>query len=202
VQQVDSLVGGLLKAVASTADHTIVVFTADHGEQLGEHGIDFHHRGLFDEVIRVPLFLRAPGLSPGVVAQQVRLMDLLPTMLELIHVEGPERTEGGSLLELVDGRREAAMSCTLLGRTPDGKGRLLGLRTAEAKWVVDPESNEHALFDLLRDPGETRDVASDQIEVVEQVRALVDREIRAWRGMAPRLDGAADERLRALGYVQ
>ncbi len=203
VGQVDAYVGRLLEAMnPRTADHTIVVLTADHGEQLGEHGIDFHHRGLFDEVIRVPLFLRAPGLSPGVVFQQVRLMDLLPTMLELIHVEGPERSEGGSLLELVDGRREAAMSCTLLGRTPDGAKRLLGLRTAEAKLVVDPESGEQALYDLLRDPGETRNVAGEQAEAVEQVRALVDREIRAWRGMAPRLDGAADERLRALGYVQ
>jgi len=202
VERVDALVGKLLEAVSSTADHTIVVLTADHGEQLGEHGIDFHHRGLFDEVIRVPLFLRAPGVAPGVVTQQVRLMDLLPTMMELIHLEGPERSEGGSLLELVDGRREAAMSCTLLGRTPDGTGRLLGLRTAEAKLLVDPESGEHALYDLLRDPGEDVDVAQEQEEAVAQVKALVDREIRAWRGMAPRLDGAADERLRALGYVQ
>jgi arylsulfatase A-like enzyme len=202
VQRVDALVGSLLEAVASTADHTIVVLTADHGEQLGEHGIDFHHRGLFDEVIRVPLFLRAPGLAPGVVSQQVRLMDLLPTMMELIHLEGPKRSEGGSLLELVDGRREASMSCTLLGRTPDGTKRLLGLRTAEAKLVVDPESGEQALFDLLRDPAESRDVAGDQVEAVEQARALVDREIRAWRGMAPLLDVTADERLRALGYVQ
>jgi arylsulfatase A-like enzyme len=202
VQRVDAQVGRLLAAVASTADRTIVVLTADHGEQLGEHGIDFHHRGLFDEVIRVPLFLRAPGLQPGVVSQQVRLMDLLPTMLELIHLEGPKRSEGGSLLELVDGRREVAMSCTLLGRTPDGKGRLLGLRTAEAKLIVDPDSGERALFDLVRDPGETRDVSSEQVDALEQARTLVDREIRAWRGMAPRLDRAADERLKALGYVQ
>ena len=205
VERVDGLVGELLESLEGTGavERTIVVLTADHGEQLGEHGIDFHHRGLYDEVLRVPLILAAPGVAPAEVAQQVRLMDITPTLLGEIHLEPLERSEGASLIGLVSGEREASMSCSLMGRTPEiGGGRLFGLRTSEAKFILHPELGEEALYNLVDDPKEQKNVADDQPEACTQGRMMAQREHESWANKARRLEPETHERLEALGYVE
>ncbi len=203
VERVDGMVGDLLASLEATGagGRTIVILTADHGEQLGEHGIDFHHRGLYDEVLRVPLILTAPGVAPTEVSQQVRLMDITPTVLGEIHLEPLERSEGASLLELAAGEREASMSCSLMGRTPElGGGRLFGLRTSEAKFILHPESGEEALYNLVDDPKERVNVAAEQAEACTQGRMMAQREHESWANKARRLEPETHERLEALGY--
>jgi arylsulfatase A-like enzyme len=77
--------------------NTVVVFTADHGEEFGEHGGQYHYT-FYDEVMRVPLMIEAPGLAPGTDRTQAEQIDLLPTILDLLGVESPADLPGRDLL--------------------------------------------------------------------------------------------------------
>ena len=85
------------------SDRTLVVVTSDHGEAFGEHGYDGHGRTLHDEVLRVPLLFRAPGLvAPDRrVSGMVGLIDLVPTLLDLLSIEPPYALQGISLASLM-----------------------------------------------------------------------------------------------------
>ena len=101
-------VGDVIEALRARGlyDQTLVIVTSDHGEEFGEHGkVGWHSHSLYDELLRVPLLLKLPdsrhaGTS---VEQQVRGLDILPTLLELVGVEIPEQARGRSLLGLLTG---------------------------------------------------------------------------------------------------
>ncbi|MBI4881753.1 MAG: sulfatase [Planctomycetes bacterium] len=86
------------------ADDTAVVFAADHGEEFGEHGFQDHGWTLFREALRVPFMVRAPGIQPGRVGEVVRLVDVLPTALDLLGLPLPPVNEGTSLLQAMRGQ--------------------------------------------------------------------------------------------------
>jgi len=88
VAYADAAIGDLMKALEDLGelDRTIIVLTADHGENLGEHDYFFEHGAyLYEATVRVPLIVRAPGLIPPgrVVSEQARTIDIVPTVLEL-----------------------------------------------------------------------------------------------------------------------
>ena len=206
VEESDRLVGELLDLLDNLeiADDTMVVVTSDHGEQLGEHGIFFHHHGIFDESIQIPLLMRLPGEDrSGRVDAQVRLMDIVPTLLSEIHLSPWDRTEGSDLGPYLDGTREESMSCTLMGRrSPSrGSGMLFGLRTDTAKYIQDPDGEEW-FYALEQDPEETRSVAESQPDALAAGRDMVARERLAFEGNEARIDEQSLERLEALGYVE
>lgn len=202
VERVDALVGRLLESLAASgADaRTLIIVTADHGEQLGEHGIQFHHHGLYDESVRVPLIVRPPGgaLRGRVVPQQVRLMDVAPTALKVISLDPLELSEGVELLRYATGEQTQSLVADLFGRkTADlSKGCLFGLRSAWAeapvaaapqdgsaapaapaetgarvKYILDPDAQSEALYDLVKDPGELTNIAAGQALAVEAARS-------------------------------
>ena len=109
VSYVDAQFGRLVAALRERGewDRTIVVVVADHGEGLGDHGWD-HHRILYQEEIRVPLIVRAPGLrqQPSV-ADVVRTTDIYPTVLDVLGIALPKPVSGRSLLPLIEGRADA-----------------------------------------------------------------------------------------------
>jgi hypothetical protein len=89
-------------------DRTILVFTSDHGEEFGEHGqFGRHSHALYDELLRVPLIVRLPGgkFAGKVVERQVRGIDILPTVLDLLDLESPDQCDGSSLTPLMRKRR-------------------------------------------------------------------------------------------------
>lgn len=135
-------------------ENTLVVLTSDHGEQLGEHDIYFHHHGLFEESVRVPLIVNAPYLGlEGTVGQEVRLMDITPTVLGAVGNEPLKRSEGENLLRYVNNPTQPSMSCSLMGRQAphQGGGALFGLRTQDVKYLVDVAADEEFLFNLKTD---------------------------------------------------
>ncbi len=100
IAQADRDVGRLLDELArlQLSDRTIVVVTADHGEELLEHGNLSHARSLFDEILRVPLLIAIPGAAPRRVAEPVEQIDLAPTLLAKLGIAADERMRGVDLL--------------------------------------------------------------------------------------------------------
>ncbi|MBI3491329.1 MAG: sulfatase [Acidobacteria bacterium] len=101
--QVGRLIDRLAKA--GRLDRTVVAVLGDHGESLGEHDEEQHGFFVYDATIRIPLIIAGAGMAPRTVGDQVRIVDVMPTLLELLGVEIPKPVQGRSLLPLVRGER-------------------------------------------------------------------------------------------------
>jgi arylsulfatase A-like enzyme len=210
------------------ADSTIVAATGDHGEAFGEHGLSFTHDfTLYDEVLRVPLVVRGPGVKAGLsVGQQVRLMDLAPTLLELSGVEPLQGIEARSLAPLLRGGTlpylEAfAESAPARPQFPEqdkvflpgirGKWRMI--RTDRWKLIQIPreDGDLYELYDLVDDPEETKNLYPELEGEAAKLLPLLE----AWIARDPlrnsesageegleELDPSALEQLKTLGYIQ
>jgi arylsulfatase A-like enzyme len=144
------------------AKTTAVVVMADHGEAWGEHKVYFHGQDLFDEQLRVPLVIAIPGRAPRVFDDDVALVDVAPTLLDLVGVPIPAAMRGHSLLPRIDGgpRTPETIFAELMPATAwphhaammiDGDRKLLH-RISDRRWE---------LYDLARDPGEQKNLAED-----------------------------------------
>ncbi len=205
VAAADAALGPLLRPLleAGRAARTLVLLTADHGEALGDHGEATHGVFAYEATLRVPLVLWAPGLlRAGVVAEPVRHVDVLPTVLDLLGAQAPPGLPGRSLGPLLVGARAddrssyfEALSCSF----NRGWAPLRGLREGDLKYVDLPIPE---LYDLAADPGETRDLAPSRPGDVGRLRARVER-LRQDERPAARVAESREavERLRALGYV-
>jgi tetratricopeptide (TPR) repeat protein len=180
----------------------IVVFLSDHGEGLGEHGEDSHGIFGYEATLRVPLVLYAPGLlSPRVVRYPVRLVDVMPTVLDLLGVSSPP-VDGRSLLPLAAGREEPPADSyfeALSSSLDRGWAPLYGIVSGSLKYVDLPLPE---LYDLARDPQEQENLVARRPDDVQRLRSRLAR-IRAGDRVGPRVAENAEtaERLRALGYV-
>ena len=134
----------------------------DHGESLGEHGEMTHGVFLYDSTLQVPLIVAGPGAPAGkVVENQVRLIDLTPTIAEFLHLSPGPEVQGVSLWPLIRGDQPIQPSTayleTLYPRSYMGWSELRGMRTDEWKLIVAPQPE---LYNLRKDPKETDNVIS------------------------------------------
>jgi arylsulfatase A-like enzyme len=98
-----------------TADRTIIVLVADHGESLGQHGEMLHGDAYFDEVVRIPMIMSVPGLNPSKpIKPLVSHVDILPTILELVGAVPPSGIDGTSMLPLLNGSKESIRETSLV----------------------------------------------------------------------------------------
>jgi len=146
------LVAGLEEALGERA--MLLVVTADHGEQLGEHGVDFNHHGIWEESIRVPLVIVPHDdkvmrtLKEPVVRPQVRLMDVPATVLTLLKLEPMEGSEGANTLQFAQGIRKKDFASLLMGRRTASlsEGNLFGYRASlSTEAPEDPSAEEEAV---------------------------------------------------------
>jgi arylsulfatase A-like enzyme len=160
----DKYIGRVVAALAALqlSERTVIVLTADHGEMLGDHGLLFKAGYMYDEVVRAPLIVRAPGrLTAG---RRVRGMseaiDILPTVLELLGIRPSPRIQGRSLLPSFEGKgtgREevhAEFPGTKMIRTSDWK--LVHYVRAPYGELYDLREDPHELYNLHGDPGHAR----------------------------------------------
>jgi choline-sulfatase len=233
IRYADDHVAAVVRALQAHGrwDRTLFVLAADHGESLGEHDYWFAHGWfMYDDVLRVPLVIRGPGVPAGRrVAASVSLVDLAPTVLDFLGVVPGRDMEGVSLRPLLagDGPDRDAFAQTYYG---EGQ---VALRSGRMKYVFKPQrpgsgprgrtdaplpdAPTEWLFDLAADPAEVRNLAgSDPARLApmrERTQAWLRDQERRGRGRQaelPQKDGAPrrvlgdpqlERQLRALGYL-
>ncbi len=246
IRHADAFFGQLLDKLRELdlLSDTIIVFLSDHGEEFHEHYVESdvvpprtqelvpeisyvdHAHSLYDELLRVPLIFRVPGLDPPrrVLDNQVRLIDVMPTIFELLGIEPGAPAQGESLVPLMrSGEREhdppALAESTYWG--PERKAiRKDGYKYI---WIPDLESKnkrtysgleQHEVFDLTADPGETTNLYLERPELAESLRhALLgelktslelNQQLRRQRpeaGPATEIEDDVLDALKALGYL-
>jgi arylsulfatase A-like enzyme len=161
IRYVDTWVGQLLDTLARRPDHdrTLIVFTSDHGEAFGEHGYKFHGFGLHEHQLRVPLMFRLPKVFHRTVDTPVSLVDVVPTLLALLHV-APDpgmALRGRSLAPALRG--DALEDTPLYAESPVGPYNPERAAYIEMPWklLYDAEGDLYQLFRLDQDPGEKDD---------------------------------------------
>jgi arylsulfatase A-like enzyme/Tfp pilus assembly protein PilF len=158
----DSLVGRLLDHLdrGGLGAHTWVVVVGDHGEALGEHGEEGHGFFLYEATLHVPLLVRAPQRVHAVVDEPVSVVDVMPTVLKGLLGHVPAGAQGRDVLPRAASAPpppRAALSETWLPRLRFGWSELLAIRDGRYKYIQAPRPE---LYDLVEDPGETRDLAA------------------------------------------
>jgi arylsulfatase A-like enzyme len=210
IRYTDHWVGVILKALAirGLAERTIVLITADHGDELFDHGGFEHTKTFYEEMVRVPLLLRVPHEGNGrVVEQQVGLIDVFPTVLDLMGVsyEGP--VQGISLRPALGG--EPLPERPMYGEASQVPNRR-AVRMNGHKYVRDGDGDEE-LYDLAADPDErtnlcARDAAPcapyrAQLAEWEAQTRLAAKDLELPTPSEAVVDEDTREKLRALGYL-
>jgi iduronate 2-sulfatase len=195
VSYMDAQVGRVLDELErlELTQQTIVVMWGDHGWHLGDHGIWCKHTN-YEQAARIPLIIALPttrhaGARTQALAESV---DLYPTLCELTGLPSPvsPRTlDGQSLVSLLNdpGGKSKEAIFHVYPRNPKGKGALIGraVRTARYRLVewkqpgAAADSAELELYDYQADPGETKNLATEQPEIVSQLRAILAQQPEA-----------------------
>jgi arylsulfatase A-like enzyme len=201
---VDAELGALFAELRKRGiyDNTLIIVTADHGEQFLEHGEIGHGTSLHDVLLRVPLMIKfpCPGSQCGArrIDSQVQLVDVVPTVLSTAGIQVPNELPGRNVTGPLDADRVVYAE----------KGDQVALRTREFKMIYHIDESRTELFSLQQDPGEQHDLAGAEPQLTA---ALRDRLI-GWleeseqQAVVPHEEVSADsemlDRLKALGYVE
>lgn len=197
---------------------TLFIVTSDHGEGLGDHpsvpNADRHGFVLYESQLRVPLLFYHPGgeLAAGlVVTQPVRLLDVMPSVLDFVGLEGPQEMEGRSLIPLARGDGEVELPGTFFAETRFKRRNKVAAYTSDWKYIENreaaPRLPPRALHRVgVSEDGARTDVAAEHPEVVERLPAR----LRAWEEAHPVAESTRpavapspleQRQLRELGYL-
>lgn len=206
IRSADEALGKLFEGlkVRGVWDAGVVIVTSDHGEEFFDHGGMEHNHTLYDEMLRVPLVVKGPGLDPGVLDVQTQSVDLVPTLASLAgRPVAPDEVQGTDIWPVLQrrGRAEPYAYAEIVGRR-------FALRTREWKLISSLQGGRQ-LFDLRRDAGERENVARETPAVVAQLENTLARIVAASveagehiQGRYAPIPAAVLDRLRSLGYVR
>jgi hypothetical protein len=164
----DETLGKLVKLVRDRRPSSVVIVAADHGEEFGDHGGRYHGTTVYEEQVRVPMVISAPGaIAPQLVDEPVQSIDLLPTLLSALDVPRPPRMRGRDLGPLLSGKK------------PKGPGLALSeteeqvlLAEGSSRLVCQRRVGACQLYDVSSDPGQKKDRSSED---ATRQKALRDR---------------------------
>ena len=173
-------------------DQTIMIVTTDHGEELTEHGLIGHASTnwggqLYDEIVHVPLIIRYPNLFPQgkVVNEMVEMIDIMPTLFEIIGIQGNRWTQGRSFLGLIQGRESSGKQYAFSETSACGyqckkdmslsKARIISLRSKSWKLIArhEPDHTTFELYNLKNDPNEKRNLIHHRKEVAARYKDII-----------------------------
>ena len=216
VLMTDTFLGGWFDLLeeAGLLESSIVVLTADHGEEFYEHGRNGHGVTIFQEIARIPLVVWAPGLTPGRRDEQVSLTDLAPTLVEAAQVAAPPgfASQGRSFWEVITGAsRGADWSWSYLDLVFRTKAIAFAYREGSEKILhidgdVDGRRDFTALYDVAADPFEQVNLAKkrpDRAKLLSE-KMMELRQMHRAASVSPidePLTGEALDQMRSLGYV-
>jgi arylsulfatase A-like enzyme len=215
IRYLDENFGRLLERLEELGleDDTLIVLTADHGEEFQEHGGWWHGMTLYDEQVHVPLLMRWPRgwQGPSETEHLVRSIDIAPTLLGAAGAAPPEAMQGLDLRE-ADGARSEKDRMAFLEEDHEGNV-LRGVRTLSWKLVEANADNprglaEVELYELGQDPGENENLAEARAAILRELTAHAEaqqqlaRSEAAGDGEAASLSAAELEALEALGYIE
>jgi len=210
IRFVDDEVGELLERIDALGlrDNTVVVLLSDHGEEFGEHG-EFEHNALWQELLHVPLIIRVPagvrpGWGPKRISESVGLIDVLPTLLELLGIAPPGHLQGDSLAPLVESGAPVRAWLFAQYRLYDQ----MALQAGDFKLLR--RGPYQQVFDLSSDPAELHDAGQAHPEWLAGGAAQVEHILEAsrayWKlvrdGETTELDAEQRRHLEALGYAE
>jgi arylsulfatase A-like enzyme len=173
----DATVGALVEIFRDRRADSVVIVSADHGEEFGDHGGRYHGTTVYEEQVRVPLVISAPGaIGPRRIPEPVQLIDLLPTMLSAIGVPQPPRLRGRDLGPLIVGARAPGPGLAL-AETEDQAM----IAEGPYRMLCERKIGACRLYDLSKDPRQQRDATGDEPERARALRARL-RELGASHG--------------------
>lgn len=169
IRYVDDCVGLLLNELGERLDNTIIIVTGDHGDEFGERE-RFGHRTLYDEIIHVPLIFRGPGVRANrLVNEQVSLMDIAPTIVDILNLGEDKGFRGESLLPLLMKGKKRPRYAISTSQDEQRGERKLSYRAEGWKYIRTERLNsgeviQQELYDLINDQGETRNLYEQESE--------------------------------------
>ncbi len=224
IRYMDDQVGRLIRHIRDLDmwDNLLIILTADHGESLGEHNYYFEHgRFPYDPCARVPLIVSGGIVTRhGVqVGDPVAIMDIYPTILDYTGIHGTGSEMGRSLRGSIEGNAspghryifmESGYERDYQKTIRNGRWKLIYIPDTKTQRIMN--STEFALYDLSKDPGETKNLIEDRMDVAEEMKSDLFR----WMSDTGSLNGVnnadhhgrvavdkeTEAHLRALGYVQ
>jgi arylsulfatase A-like enzyme len=218
IRYADAQVGRLLQALSdlSLEEDTMIIVTSDHGEEFDDHGsMEGHQWTLYDEVLHVPLIIRTPAGPRGkVVDALVETLDIAPTILEHLDLQAPPEFQGHSLWPLMSGA-SGEPDRLVYGKTEQFNSKQ-SVRSFTHKLIHTFDTGTNAfgfpitpgfeLYDLRDDPGEQRNIFSQDSEAGRDLQRALFRWLATGEALGPsgEVEFSEEERrrLRALGYLQ
>ncbi|HPN17458.1 MAG TPA: sulfatase, partial [Candidatus Aminicenantes bacterium] len=188
-------------------DKTLIVIAGDHGEALGDKGELDHGIFIYDVTMKVPLIFYGPKVLPAgrVSASRVRLIDVMPSILEMAGIPANKEIQGASLLPFIEGKRKDDLSCYLESYYPletYGWSQLLGFIDGDWKYIQAPRSE---LYNLKQDAREETNLFPQESKTAAALDKKLLAAIRDYSSKAEagrrKLSREEEERLRSLGYV-
>lgn len=221
VESVDHRVGAILKALEAGGqrDRTLIVFTSDHGECLGDYAMYGHGRAVHPPLVRVPLIFSGPGIPRGRrVASLISHLDLTPTLAEIFRIHDTAFMQGKSYAGIFRGEQlpDREVYFDFFSNVLELWTGVDAILSAKKQLVVDRRQATHrsSLYDLLADPAAVNDVAARNASVVNKlfsriqaIRRENQKLMRVHSGLvADNLDAAAEREktrrlLQSLGYL-
>jgi arylsulfatase A-like enzyme len=216
IMYVDACLGTLFKKLDKDdlLKDTIIIITADHGEEFGEHGDFDHYPKLYDELLHVPLIISVPEHPRRTIDETVSLIDLAPTIVELVNLSPIHGWEGKTLVPLITGinqnwenRAVSEVSHEINQMRIDPTKRITSIRTNEWKFIVNEADETRELYQLSNDPGETINVYNEEPAVAKIFELKMKEHLSRYdstfkiQPFHVTEDEDIKERLKKLGYL-
>lgn len=186
-------------------DDTIIIFTSDHGEEFREHGwMGWHSHTLYDELLKVPLIIKIQNSKYAleIIDEQIRSIDILPTLLDILDIPCLESFEGVSLMSWF---RKSDRRELLAVSQQDGPGPKYPTTIRTTRWKLYDDLHHERLFNLEFDPLEQKDVLESNkgicSELQNKLGHLLNKKPHVAKTKDVELDEGTLKRLKSLGYI-
>lgn len=182
IRYLDDAIGSFLNELKETGilDSTIIIVTSDHGEEFKEHGGLGHGPKLYDVSLHVPLIFYIPEFMDknAAIKNQVSLLDIAPTILDLIGIQQNENFQGTSLVPIIKGHQKSSGVISEVSHGGnslkiDPTKRKISYRTENWKYIHDEENNCCELYDLQSDPNETKNLIGQERKKAKEFESMI-----------------------------